>query len=427
MNVAEIITDKRDGKILDADRIQWLIEAYSKDEVPDYQMAAFSMAVYFQGMDLDETVALTKAMVESGDQMTWSNDNTRVDKHSTGGVGDKISIVLAPLLAAADVDVPMISGRGLGITGGTLDKLESIKGFRCEMTADEFRYAVNASGCAIVSASDNLAVADKKLYALRDVTGTVPSVPLITGSILSKKLAAGLDALVLDVKWGTGAFMKSIDEARVLAKSIVDVGNKLGTKTTAIISDMNQPLGNMVGNAVEINESIDVLKGHGPEDVVELTLELGAEILLLCGRVPDLESGKQKLSSLLKFGDAMKKFEQMVKVQDGNLSAKRPIAAQTTIRATETGFVNRINSDRIGLAIVEMGGGRKQMGDTIDHGVGVEMLVKLGDEVEKGQPLAYIFCGESASGLPSELVAASFGISPAKEDVANLIVERVRI
>ena len=426
MNVAEIIADKRDGKSLDVERIDWLVQAYARDEVPDYQMSAFAMAVYFKGMDLAETVALTKAMVESGDTMKWSNSNTRVDKHSTGGVGDKVSIALAPLLAAADVEVPMISGRGLGVTGGTLDKLESIKGFQCEMSPDEFRYVVNANGCAIVSASKNLAVADQKLYALRDVTATVPSIPLITASILSKKLAAGLDALVLDVKWGSGAFMKTIEDARALANSLVNVANKLGTRTTAIISDMSQPLGRMVGNAVEINESIDILNGDGPEDVVDLILELGAEVLVSADAVKDIEAGRKKLKMLLDDGDGFRKFEQMVQAQNGDLSMKRPTATVHTVRSTESGCVNRINSDRIGLAVVEMGGGRKQMGDRIDHSVGVEMLAKIGDEVQKDQPLAKIFCAESVAGLASELVGASFGITPTKADRPKLIVERVR-
>ena len=384
------------------------------------------MAVYFQGMNLDETVALTQAMVDSGDKMKWSNNRTRVDKHSTGGIGDKVSIILAPLLAAMEVDVPMISGRGLGMTGGTLDKLESIKGFRCEMSEDEFRYAVNGTGCAIVSASKNLAVADKKLYALRDVTGTIPSVPLITASILSKKLAAGLDALVLDVKCGSGAFMKTLDEARTLAKSIVAVGNELGTKTTAVISDMNQPLGRMVGNTVEIEESLDVLRGEGPDDVRELTVELAAEVLLVSGRITDTESGKHELKDLLERGKAMQKFESMVKTQDGDLSVKRPVGRVFRVNSMEAGFVNRINSDRIGMAVVEMGGGRQKIGDQIDHSVGIEMLAKIGDEVQVDQVLANVFCdNEQKAELAVELVGAAFGITPVQDEAPALVVERI--
>lgn len=425
MNVAEIITDKRDGKTLDAQRIENLISAYAKDEVPDYQMSAFAMAVFFQGMDTDETVALTRAMLQSGTTMTWSNNRTRVDKHSTGGIGDKVSIALAPLLACADVDVPMISGRGLGTTGGTLDKLESIRGFRCEMSNDEFRYVVNACGCAIVSASQDLAVADRKLYALRDVTGTIPSIPMITASILSKKLAAGLDALVLDVKCGNGAFMKSLQDARELAWSLVQVANQFGVNTTALITDMNQPLGRMVGNANEIAESIEILKGDGPDDVVELTLSLGAQVLVSANIDANLDSARQRLQTHLNHGDAFKKFKEMIAAQDGDLSAKRPIGPATTIAAPESGYIQRISSDRIGMAVIEMGGGRKQMHDSIDHSVGVEVLVRIGDQVEVGQPIARIF-GDKPD-LARTLVELSFGISPVQCDDVPLIIESVSV
>lgn len=426
MNVAEIIADKRDGKILDAERIEGLISAYAKDDVPDYQMSAFAMAVYFQGMDTDETVALTRAMLESGTTMRWSNNRTRVDKHSTGGIGDKVSIPLAPLLASADVDVPMISGRGLGTTGGTLDKLESIRSFRCELSNDEFRYVVNRCGCAIVSASPNLAVADRKLYALRDVTGTIPSIPMITASILSKKLAAGLDALVLDVKCGNGAFMKSLEDARELAWSLVQVANQFGVKTTALITDMNQPLGRMIGNANEIEESIEILKGDGPDDVTELTLALGAEVLTSAGVDSSVSAARERLETHLNCGDALTKFHEFIEAQDGKLSGKRQIGPATTICAPEAGFIQRISSDRIGMAIIEMGGGRKQMGDTIDHSVGIEALVRIGDEVEAGQPMARILCDKPIE-LAKTLVELSFGISPAQCEPVPLIIESVRV
>ena len=428
MNVAEIIADKRDGKVLDAERIEELISAYAKDEVPDYQMSAFAMGVYFQGMDTDETVALTRAMLESGSKMTWSNNRTRVDKHSTGGIGDKVSIPLAPLLASFDVDVPMISGRGLGTTGGTLDKLESIKGFSCEMSNDEFRYVVNRCGCAIVSASADLAVADRKLYALRDVTGTVPSVPLITASILSKKLAAGLDALVLDVKCGNGAFMKSIEDARELAWSLVNVANKFGVKTTALITDMNQPLGSMVGNANEIAESISVLQGNGPDDVTQLVIALGAEVLTSAKVESSVDSARQRLETHLDEGRALKKFNDLIEAQKGDLSARREIGMPAEIRASESGFVQRINSDRLGMAIIEMGGGRKQMGDVIDHSVGVEVLVKIGDSVEAGQPIAKVHCAQRpVLEMAKTLVELSFGITPVECEPVPLIIESVRL
>lgn len=427
MNVAEIITDKRDGKELEPDRIESLISSYARDEVPDYQMSAFAMAVFFQDMSLNETVALTGAMLNSGEKMNWSSSRTRVDKHSTGGIGDKVSIVLAPLLATADVDVPMISGRGLGVTGGTLDKLESIHGFRCDFSMDEFRYVVNDCGCAIVSASDKLAVADKKLYSLRDVTGTIPSIPLITASILSKKLAAGLNALVLDIKWGSGAFMKTLDEARSLAHSLVSVANQFGVRTTALITDMNQPLGNQVGNSNEIEECIELLKGDGPADIRELVLSLGAEVLSSAGSASDFDTAKNLLEMELDQGSAIKKFEAMIAAQDGKLSRKRPLAAAHTIKASESGFVGRINSERIGRAVVEMGGGRKQIGDRIDHSVGVEVLVKIGDGVEKGQPIARVCCESKALEYAKELVSASFGFSPDSPEKPKLITETFRV
>ena len=260
MNVADLIAQKREGQTLDEKDIKELIEGFTTGDVPDYQMSAFAMAVFFKGMTLEETTCLTKSMIESGETLSWSGNKPSVDKHSTGGIGDKISIPLAPLLACCDVEVPMISGRGLGATGGTLDKLESIPGYRTGLSVSEFASVINWNGCSIASASEKIAPADRKLYALRDVTGTVPSIPLITASILSKKIAEGIDALILDVKWDSGAFMQTLDEARALAKSLVEVGNQLGANTKAIITDMNQPLGRMIGNAVEIDESVDVLK-----------------------------------------------------------------------------------------------------------------------------------------------------------------------
>jgi pyrimidine-nucleoside phosphorylase len=425
MNVVEIITDKRDGKCLEPARIEALIGAYARGEVPDYQMSAFAMAVFFQGMELSETVALTRAMVNSGETMHWSNNRIRVDKHSTGGLGDKVSIPLAPLLAAANLDVPMISGRGLGLTGGTLDKLESIRGLRCELSADEFRYIVNRCGCAIVSASEKLAVADKKLYALRDVTGTIPSIPLITASVLSKKLAAGLDALVLDVKWGSGAFMKSLPNAQALANSLVQVANEFGVRTKALITDMNQPLGRMVGNANEIAESIEILDGKGPADVTELVVELAAELVAMAGLDHDLATARVRVQELIRNGDARQKFEEMIAAQNGDITAMRPVGKSHPVRATESGYVCRINAERIGLAVVEMGGGRKKLGDRVDHSVGVEVLKKVGEQVVVGEIVANVQCDSPAAGLAVELVAMSYGISPEPVSAHPLIVERI--
>jgi pyrimidine-nucleoside phosphorylase len=424
MNIAQIIASKRDGAELSDEQIRFLIEGYSAERVPDYQMSAFAMAVFFRGMTAEETEILTRCMIESGDRLEWSG-KPAVDKHSTGGIGDKISIPLAPLLACCGVQVPMISGRGLGATGGTLDKLEAIPGYRCNLSNDEFRSIVNWNGCSIASATSRLAPADKRLYALRDVTGTVPSVPLITASILSKKVAEGVAALVLDVKWGTGAFMKTLEEAKVLAESLVWVGNRLGVKTTALITDMNQPLGRMIGNAVEVRESVDVLEGGGPPDVVELTLELGARLLLSVGVSSDLALAKKLLLQQIHSGAGLKRFQEMVTSHGGDLIRLTEFASKQTILAGEAGFVSRVNAERLGLAVIEMGGGRRNMGDQLDYSTGIEWLVRIGDWIEAGQPIANLFCPRDRSAYAKELISGSVGISPTPVPSLPLIVEEL--
>jgi pyrimidine-nucleoside phosphorylase len=319
----------------------------------------------------------------------------------------------------------MISGRGLGATGGTLDKLESIPGYRCEMSNDEFRSIVNWNGCAIAGASAKLAPADKRLYALRDVTATVPSIPLITASILSKKVAEGIEALVLDVKWGSGAFMKQLDSARSLARSLVNVGNRLGVRTSAMITDMNQPLGNMIGNTVEIDESLDVLRGGGPADVVELTYALGAQLLVAVKIATDAQAARTLMKQKIDSGEAYEKFAEMVRSHGGDIEAKRNVAPAQAIVSKETGYVSRINSERLGLAVIEMGGGRKRLGDKLDHSTGIEFLVRLGDHVEAGQPLANLFCQPEKSSYAAELVGASISLSPEKVASPELIVETI--
>ena len=426
MNVAEIITDKRDGKELSAEQLNALVQGYAKDEVPDYQMSAFAMAVYFQGMTHEEVVAFTTAMLDSGDRMSWSRNKKRVDKHSTGGIGDKVSIPLTPILACCDLDVPMVSGRGLGTTGGTLDKLESIPGFRCEMSMDEFRSVVNSCGCAIVSASKNLAPADQKLYALRDVTGTVPSIPLITASILSKKMAEGLDALVLDVKWGSGAFMKTLEQAQELARSLVQTANGMGVKTTALITDMNQPLGRMIGNALEVDEAIAVLKGEGPEDVTELTIELGSELLVSAGKESNVEDGRKKIQQVISGGAPLQRLKELISAQGGDLNASRRLGFERDVQAADSGYVCRINTDRIGMAIIEMGGGRKQIGDQIDHSVGLEFLVRIGDKIEEGQPIAKLYCDDKkVAEYAANLVSLAVGTLPSPAEAPKLIIDRI--
>lgn len=424
MNIAQIIAAKRDGAELSEEQIRFLVEGYSAEKVPDYQMSAFAMAVFFRGMSPEETETLTRCMLESGDRLQWSG-KPAVDKHSTGGIGDKISIPLAPLLACCGVQVPMISGRGLGATGGTLDKLEAIPGYRCNLSNDEFRSIVNWNGCSIASASSRLAPADKRLYALRDVTGTVPSVPLITASILSKKVAEGVEALILDVKWGSGAFMKTLEEAKTLAQSLVRVGNRLGVKTTALITDMNQPLGKMIGNAVEIQESVDVLQGGGPADVVGLTLELGGRLLVSVGASNDLATAKKLLQQQINSGAGMKRFKEMVTSHGGDLDQLTTFAPKQAVVANEAGYVSRVNAERLGLAVIEMGGGRRAIGDELDYSTGIEWLVRIGDKVESGQPIANLFCPTNKAAYAKELVGGSIGFSPTPVPSLPLIVEEL--
>jgi len=389
---AQIIASKRDGHSLTAEEISWLVQQYAADEIPEYQMAAFAMATFLNGMDREEVEALTTAMLKSGTRLQWPDDDVcRVDKHSTGGVGDKTSIILAPLLAECGLQVPMLSGRGLGPTGGTLDKLESIDGFRTDLSRSEITSLTRDIGCVITGTTAELAPADRKLYALRDVTGTVPSIPLITASILSKKLAESLDALVLDVKFGSGAFMKSQTRATELARSLVEVGTKLGVPTTALLTDMNQPLGNMCGNAVEIRECVDVLKGGGPGDLLDLTLQLAAELMTSAGIASDRSFARELAASRLTNGSAWERFGRMVRAQGGNLNLDLKIAPAREVAATTDGFVSAIDTEALGYLVIAMGGGRRKLGDAIDHSVGVELHVRVGDRLERGQPWVSLY------------------------------------
>lgn len=428
MNIAQIIAAKRDGNRLADDEIEFVINEYSIGAVPDYQMAALAMAIFLNGMELDETVALTKYMRDSGHVMEWSNQVTVGDKHSTGGIGDKISIPLAPALAVCGLKVPMISGRGLGPTGGTLDKLESIAGFRCDFDLQNIQRIVNEIGCIINGATPEIAPADRKLYSLRDVTGTVPSIPLITASILSKKLAAGLDALVLDVKWGSGAFMKTPKRARELAVSLVEVATQLGVKTTAICTSMNQPLGIMVGNAVEIIESIDTMKGRGPSDIRQLTCELGGQLLLDSEIAKSKTEGREKIAATLDSSQAYDRFVEMVDAQHGDLLQIKKVAQTHDFPAGDSGFVTNINCERIGLAVIELGGGRKQIGDRIDYAVGLEMLTELGAEVIAGAAVAKVFCDRGISPEVAILLQEAITIGPAPpQTIPDLIGDIVTI
>lgn len=420
---ATIIAAKRDGRELTDDEIAFFVQGFATEKIPDYQMAAMAMAIFLNGMSERETATLTQQMLDSGTQLQWPDDGIiRVDKHSTGGVGDKVSIPLAPLLACCGLQVPMLSGRGLGATGGTLDKLEAIPGYRTDLSLDEIHALTKQVGCVITGASAELAPADRKLYALRDVTATVPSIPLITASIMSKKLAESLDALVLDVKFGSGAFMKSREQATLLAESLVKTGQRMGVTTTALLTDMNQPLGRMCGNAVEIQESLAILRGEGPADVRELTIELAADLLISSGQDSDRSQALSRAAAKLDDGSAFEKYAEMVVAQGGDPNAKIQVAAASEVTAAEAGFVTSIDTNAIGLAIIGMGGGRQQMTDRIDHSVGIEMLVRVGDKVDEGQPLVRLFCEQPDAAAMEVRNAVTLGDNAQQ---LPLIVDRI--
>lgn len=394
---ASIIAAKRDHRELAPEEIAFFIQRYASGDIPDYQMSALAMAIYLNGMSTQEIACLTSEMLASGTVLKWPNDGIpRVDKHSTGGLGDKTSLILAPILAECGLQNPMLSGRGLGATGGTLDKLEAIPGFRTNLSLDEMTRLTQSVGCVITGASVELAPADRKLYALRDVTATVPSIPLITGSIMSKKLAESLNALVLDVKFGSGAFMKTFEKATALAESLVRTGERMGVRTVALLTDMNQPLGRMCGNAVEVIESIGVLKGDGPADVRDLTIELCSELLVMTHRASTIEQARVQCAAIIDSGRAWERYCRMVRAQGGNPHATLPVAPATDITAPHSGWVREMDTEALGLAIISLGGGRKKMGDPIDHSVGLEMLVRIGDRVEQGQPLVRVFSKDAA-------------------------------
>ena len=420
---ASLIAAKRDHRELSDEEIAFFIQGFATGTIPDYQMSAMAMAIYLNSMTPREIATLTSEMLRSGTQLAWPKDGIpRVDKHSTGGIGDKTSLILAPLLAECGLQNPMLSGRGLGATGGTLDKLEAIPGFRTNLSLDEITRLTQSVGCVITGASAELAPADRKLYALRDVTATVPSIPLITGSIMSKKLAESLDALVLDVKFGSGAFMKTREQATLLAHSLVNTGERMGVRTTALLTDMNQPLGRMCGNAVEVLESIDVLKGGGPRDVRHLTLELCADLLVSTGAEKTHEDAVRRCASLLDDGSAFERYCRMVRAQGGNPYAVLNVAKATDLVADMDGVVSAMDTEALGLVIISLGGGRRKMGDPIDHSVGLEMLVRIGDRVSRGTPLVKIFSEQPEAVIPSLRAAIQIsetGIAP------ELIVERI--
>jgi len=419
MNMYEIISKKRDKKKLTSEEIEYFVSGYTKGTIPDYQMSALLMAIFLNGMDAEETFSLTSSMMRSGKVMDLSFiPGTKADKHSTGGVGDKVSLILAPLVTACGVTVPMISGRGLGHTGGTLDKLESIPGFKTNLPLRKFVENLSEIGVSVIGQTDEIAPADKKIYALRDVTGTVNSIPLISASILSKKLAEGADALVFDVKVGNGAFIEKEDEAILLAKNLIQIAKRFKKKAVALITDMNEPLGEAVGNSIEVIEVIQTLKGRGPEDLMKVTFALGAYMLILGGKAKNFKEAKEKLEESIKSGKALHKFKQMVKKQGGDPRvvddyrllpwAKHKI----TIESDQTGYVKSINTLKIGLSAVKLGAGRERLDSKIDPGVGVLIKKKVGDRVIKGENLAVIFCNDLKKGeLAKQEIKEAYQIS----------------
>ena len=425
MRMYDLILKKKQGKELNTEEINWMIKEFTEGRIPDYQMSAMTMAICFQGMDKRETFDLTMAMRDSGDVLDLSRiDGIKVDKHSTGGVGDKVSLVLTPIVASLGVPVAKMSGRGLGHTGGTIDKLESFSGFSTEISEEKFIDSVNTIGIAIAGQTANLAPADKKLYALRDVTATVDQMSLIASSIMSKKLASGADAIVLDVKTGNGAFIQKEEDAIALAKAMVDIGNRAGKQTVAVITDMDEPLGNAVGNALEIKEVIDALHGDGPEDLMEVVYALGTQMLLLAKRAEDEEIARNLITESIQERKALKKFAEFIENQGGNREEilhpdMLPKARYVIpVLAEEEGCIERILAQDIGIACMTLGGGRENKESTIDHGVGIILTKKISDTVKKGETLARIHANSKEKAvLASNLVKNAYQIAkePAKK------------
>ncbi|OUA60088.1 pyrimidine-nucleoside phosphorylase [Bacillus thuringiensis] len=430
MRMVDIIAKKRDGKELTTEEIKFFINGYTDGSIPDYQVSALAMAIFFKDMTDRERADLTMAMVESGETIDLSAiEGIKVDKHSTGGVGDTTTLVLGPLVAALDVPVAKMSGRGLGHTGGTIDKLEAVEGFHVEITKEQFIDIVNRDKVAVIGQTGNLTPADKKIYALRDVTGTVNSIPLIASSIMSKKIAAGADAIVLDVKTGAGAFMKTEEDAKELAHAMVRIGNNVGRQTMAVISDMSQPLGFAIGNALEVKEAIDTLKGEGPEDLTELVLVLGSQMVVLAKKANTLEEAREMLIEVMKNGKAIEKFKEFLSNQGGDSSIvdnpeKMPQAKYVIdVPAKTSGVISNIVADEIGIAAMLLGAGRATKEDEIDLAVGLMLRKKVGDAVKEGEPFVTIYANRENV----EVVKAKIyeNISIAETAVAPKLVHTV--
>lgn len=435
LNVVRLITQKRDGGALPPDAVAALVRAYTDGDVPDYQMAAFLMAAFLRGLNTEEAGALTRAMLHSGEVLDLSDiEGVKVDKHSTGGVGDKVSLVLAPLVAACGVPVPMISGRGLGHTGGTLDKLEAIPGFRTDLSVEEYRDVLGRVGAVLIGQTAEIAPADKGLYALRDVTGTVESIPLIAASILSKKLAEGIDALVLDVKCGRGAFMKEEAKARQLAEALVGIARQEGTPAVALLTQMDVPLGRAIGNGPETAESVQILKGETPaggacEDVKDVTLALAGEMLWLGKAADSPEAGRQLATAALRDGWAFGLFQEIVEAQGGDASVLEepgrlmgePVA---TVEADRAGFVADVDALALGYAAVELGAGRAKKEDAVDPKAGFVLNKRPGEPVEAGEPLAFIYASDAGRADP-DAVRQSFTLAPQPPAPRPLLLDRL--
>lgn len=432
MRMVDVIEKKRDGKELTTEEIQFVVKGFTDGTIPDYQMSAFAMATFFKGMSDQERADLTMAMVHSGDTIDLSAiEGIKVDKHSTGGVGDTTTLVLAPLVAAVGVPVAKMSGRGLGHTGGTIDKLEAVPGFHVEIDNQEFIDYVNKNKVAVIGQSGNLTPADKKLYALRDVTATVNSIPLIASSIMSKKIAAGADAIVLDVKTGAGAFMKDLDDAKKLAKAMVDIGNNVGRRTMAVISDMSQPLGYAIGNALEIKEAIDTLRGKGPKDLEELCLVLGSYMVLLAEKASTLEEARGKLEEVIRSGAAIETLKTFLEAQGGDSSVvdnpeKMPQAKYLVeLEAKEAGVVSEIVADSVGTAAMLLGAGRATKESEIDLAVGIVLRKKIGDKVEAGESLATIHSNQEDLAKVKEKLYESIKVVSGDVSVPPLVYDTI--
>lgn len=433
MRMVDLIHQKKQGAALSQDEINFIIQGYTGGDIPDYQMAAFLMAVYFKGMNKQEIANLTLALVNSGDTVDLSPiEGIKVDKHSTGGVGDKVSLIVIPLVASVGIPVAKMSGRGLGHTGGTIDKLEAIEGFKTDLTRQEFISNVNTYKMAIVGQSENLTPADKKIYALRDVTATVDSIPLIASSVMSKKIASGADAIVLDVKVGSGAFVKSIGEAKELANTMVEIGKLLNRKTVAIITDMSQPLGHEVGNANEVKEAMEVLQGRGAKDLTTVALTIASYMTILGGAYSDINNAYSELKHLVATGKAIDQLKQLITIQGGNANIiehpeELPQARyHSDVKALKSGYVTAINAEAVGVSAMLLGAGRKKKDDPIDYSAGLTMVKKVGDKVAIGETICILHTNREEYEEAEDMIKSAYSISDLKPEPIKYIYDVIQ-